>query len=207
MRNVVRFVLFFTIACAGFSAQASSQAKQLSGYATVIDAGLIAIRGEKIALAYIKAPKLTDACPAAPQRKCGLDASFALAALIERHQVSCQIIATDTSGTNIGICNIGPYDISLSMISRGWAHPITTAPAEYHEYYARAQTSGVGMWAKSATKYTTPCIIKGIVQGTKRYFMAPQHPLYAQTTVDPAKGDQWLCTEQQAIFAGWKKLP
>jgi endonuclease YncB( thermonuclease family) len=207
VRKLVRYVLLLLAASTGFAAPTLLQATELAGYATVIDAGHIAIRGKRIALAYIKTPNQTDACPKALQLKCSQDAAFGLAALIEKHQVSCKTTPTDTPGIDVGICKIGPYDISLSMIARGWAQPISSAPEIYHQHYATAQASGAGIWSNSMTKNTAPCLIKGIIQGTKRYFLLPEHPSYAQTTVNPANGDQWFCTEKQAFFAGWKKLP
>jgi len=53
------------------------------------------------------------------------------------------------------------------------------------------------------------CIIKGnisISSGNKIYHL-PGMEDYDSTVIDPGKGEQWFCTEDEAMSQGWKKAP
>jgi hypothetical protein len=53
------------------------------------------------------------------------------------------------------------------------------------------------------------CVIKGnisISNGT-RYYHLPNIEDYDQTMISPQYGEQWFCTEAEAITHGWQKAP
>jgi hypothetical protein len=50
------------------------------------------------------------------------------------------------------------------------------------------------------------CLIKGNVSAKgERIYHSPGCRNYAATNVDPARGERWFCTEQEAIAAGWRR--
>ncbi len=60
------------------------------------------------------------------------------------------------------------------------------------------------------TSITKPgCVIKGNISintGNKLYHV-PGMEDYERTVIDPDKGEQWFCSESEAIAAGWQKAP
>jgi hypothetical protein len=51
------------------------------------------------------------------------------------------------------------------------------------------------------------CVIKGnisISNGT-RYYHLPGMENYDKTVISPQYGEQWFCTEEEAISQGWRK--
>ena len=53
------------------------------------------------------------------------------------------------------------------------------------------------------------CVIKGnisISNGNKNYHL-PGMEDYNTTVIDPKYGEQWFCSEDEAISQGWKKAP
>jgi hypothetical protein len=50
--------------------------------------------------------------------------------------------------------------------------------------------------------------VKGTVlaAGGQKIYHLQGDMYYAQTLVDPAKGDRWFCTEEEAKAAGWQRI-
>ncbi|MCA1782545.1 MAG: thermonuclease family protein [Dermatophilaceae bacterium] len=50
------------------------------------------------------------------------------------------------------------------------------------------------------------CEIKGNINAEgERIYHVPGQRFYAQTRIDPTKGERWFCTEQEALDAGWRR--
>jgi hypothetical protein len=50
------------------------------------------------------------------------------------------------------------------------------------------------------------CRIKGnINMSGERIYHVRGQPYYDATRIDPAKGERWFCSEEQARAAGWRK--
>jgi micrococcal nuclease len=85
-----------------------------------------------------------------------------------------------------------------------------------------AEQEKTGMWAKcdpragqarpereeASDPYSEECVIKGNIgkDYSKDYFL-PGCPNYKRVKVDPRKGEQWFCSEEEAAAAGWQKSP
>ncbi len=56
---------------------------------------------------------------------------------------------------------------------------------------------------------TTPppgCLIKGNISSSgEKIYHVPGGAFYAQTIIDPTKGERWFCTEAEALTNGWRK--
>lgn len=56
---------------------------------------------------------------------------------------------------------------------------------------------------------TTPppgCLIKGNISSSgEKIYHVPGGAFYAQTIIDPTKGERWFCTEAEALANGWRK--
>lgn len=50
------------------------------------------------------------------------------------------------------------------------------------------------------------CLIKGNISSSgERIYHMPGQRYYDKTVIDTSKGERWLCTEQEAINAGWRR--
>ena len=123
-------------------------AKDLVGKPRVVDGDTIVIAGIRIRLHGIDAPEQKQTCQKAngtPYR-CGLMATFALAAIIENHWVTCKGEKLDRYDRRIATCYTGPHDVNAEMVDRGWA----LAYRRYSRVYVTNETSAKkkkrGLW-------------------------------------------------------------
>jgi len=51
------------------------------------------------------------------------------------------------------------------------------------------------------------CVIKGNISSSsgEKIYHVPGQRNYEQTVIDPAKGERWFCTEEEATANGWRK--
>ena len=66
--------------------------------------------------------------------------------------------------------------------------------------------SGTGLVAAFRAAVAN-CQIKGnvnLVDGTRNYYL-PGQDRYAAIRIQPAEGERWFCSEDQALAAGWQK--
>lgn len=66
---------------------------------------------------------------------------------------------------------------------------------------------GLALHAPVAVAQTPPsCLIKGNVSARgERIYHLPGCRYYAATRIDPARGERWFCSEQEALAAGWRR--
>src|SRR3989344_688896 len=99
-----------------------------------------------------------------------------------------------------------PY-INRLMVSRGLAR-FGSAKSEYYDTLKTAQTHAkenmLGIWSEICRKTSNPdCDIKGNIRAGKKTFLLPGCKNYDQTIIDESYGDQWFCTEDEAMKAGF----
>jgi endonuclease YncB( thermonuclease family) len=119
----------------------SVSAETITGRPSIIDGDTIEISGERIRLHGIDAPESKQTCERDGKTwACGQDATFALAAMIERHWVECVGKDRDRYGRIIAICTRGePNGVNLNqqMVADGWA----MAYREYSMDYVNAENA------------------------------------------------------------------
>ncbi len=68
-----------------------------------------------------------------------------------------------------------------------------------------AIVAGSALAASADTPPNPSCAIKGnITDKGERIYHLPGDPWYARTKVDVSKGEKWLCSEKEALAAGWR---
>ncbi len=122
-------------------------AAELTGPAQAVDGASLIIAGQRIQLQGLAAPPLEQICTkdGKPWR-CGEAAAFALAALIERHWLTCQT-RTQADGT-LATCRMGGrngIDIGDSMVRDGWAK--IRPGSGYEQAQRQAKSARRGLWA------------------------------------------------------------
>ena len=117
--------------------------------------------------------------------------------------------------------------VAQVLIEGGFAKEYTYAAAYEHraDYLAaqkRAKAQRLGVWSSAcaAPVVVTPprtgtvapvkpsggCVIKGNISSSgEKIYHVPGGGSYDVTVITASKGEQWFCTEQQAVDAGWRK--
>jgi endonuclease YncB( thermonuclease family) len=200
---------------------APSDAKVLSGRATVIDGDTVEIAGERIRLEGIDAPEGGQTCG----RKwfgtwnCGQAAATALKSLVGSRRVDCQSAGRDKYGRMLGWCAVNGDDINAAMVRQGMAWAFVKYSRRYEAIEAEARKAKTGIWQGDAqpawvyreqrwqvaeTAAPQGCAIKGNITGNGRIYHPPWSAWYAKVKVEPEKGERWFCSEAEAAEAGFR---
>ena len=120
----------------------------VTGKPRIIDGDTIEIAGERIRLHGIDAPETKQTCTDKDGKewRCGLNATFALANLIQNHWITCKGNERDKYGRLIAVCYAGPYDLNAMMVQRGWALAYRRYSMDYVDEEADAKVHKEGLW-------------------------------------------------------------
>ncbi len=123
----------------------------------------------------------------------------------------------------------GDVFVNDYLIRLGFAHASTYPPdvkysQQFLEAEREARENNRGLWAgctfenSSGSGLTTPqgqtpssglsssCVIKGNISSSgEKIYHLPGCGSYDKTSIDESKGEQWFCTEDDAVSAGWRK--
>ena len=124
------------------------QAVELTGKPQIIDGDTLEIAGERIRLHGIDAPETKQNCADenGKEWRCGQNATWALARIIETHWVRCEGNLRDRYGRLIAKCFTGPYDVQAIMVRQGWAVAYRKYSMDYVTQETEAQASKTGIW-------------------------------------------------------------
>jgi endonuclease YncB( thermonuclease family) len=208
-----------------FPSKASDQIT-FTGHPAITDGDTIKIGDTRIRLHGIDTPEAKQTCQTqnGSVYRCGDMATFALAALIEKHWVTCSQTDKDRYGRVVAVCFTGPVNLNAEMVRSGWALAYRKYSNDYVSQEDSAKAAKVGLWQGKfekpwewrSGKRLTPgdieaaigddCQIKGNINsmGDRIYHM-PDTRWYSQTVISVSKGEIWFCTEAQAVKSGWRK--
>lgn len=202
------------------------------GRASVVDGDTLEIRGERIRLWGVDAPESEQICNDAGRReyRCGQKAALELSRWLGARSVSCSQLDTDRYGRAVSRCRVAGNDLGAWLVSRGLAVEYREySRGAYAREEARARAAKAGMWAgrfvepagwrrqgrgapaarssASAEAGTDlqGCTIKGNINSEgERIYHSPDMRSYAETQINPARGERWFCSEAEARSAGWR---
>lgn len=205
-------------------------AAQLSGRAVPIDGDTIEVAGERVRLHGIDAPESDQICvdDVGAAYHCGERATRALAARIDSQVVTCRQTDTDRYGRAVAVCHRGEVDLNAAMVRDGWAVAFVEYATDYVAEEAQAKRDRRGIWAgrfvvpaayrrgepsQSEHGSSSPraaqaqeCSIKGnISKSGERIYHVPGGQFYDRTKIDKGAGEQWFCSEEEAVAAGWRR--
>lgn len=84
--------------------------------------------------------------------------------------------------------------------------PIPAAWSSGQTYSDSSYAQSGGGYLGSTVQDTSSCRIKGNINSKgEKIYHCPGWRDYDKTEIDTYKGEQWFCTEQDAINAGWRK--
>ena len=198
-----------------------SQAAEVTGRARAVDGDTLEVAGQKVRLFGIDAPELDQSCDRGGRRwACGEAARKALAEIVGRQRLSCEVRDIDRYGRNVATCLAGGEDVAAIMVRQGMAIAYRRYSGRYVNAEAAARSDGIGLWTST---YIQPeqhraegrgqdpvpsgdCLIKGnIGQSGKRIYHLPGQADYAATRINEGKGERWFCTEAEARAAGFRR--
>ena len=199
----------------------SSLAAELSGRARAVDGDTLEVAGQKVRLFGIDAPELDQMCDRGGQRwACGDAAREALAAIVGRKRLACEVRDIDRYGRSVATCMAGDEDIAALMVRQGMAIAYRRYSGRYVNAEAAARAEGIGLWTSTyiqpeqyraesrdaAPQPTGDCRIKGnIGRSGKRIYHLPGQVDYAATRINEGAGERWFCTEAEARAAGFRR--
>lgn len=115
-------------------------------------------------------------------------------------------------------------NFNLLMIREGYAYEYTydlpyKYQAEFKQAQKEAEENKAGLWGADCKNQVAPapapaanaagagaCVIKGNINAKKeKIYHAPGCDSYDKTVIDESSGEQWFCSEQDALNAGWRK--
>lgn len=198
---------------------------RLSGPARVVDGDTLVIGAEHIRLYGIDAPEHDQTCTAAGAAwDCGLWAGQALSALVKGREVACTGLDRDRYGRLVARCRVGGADLGAALVAQGAATAYRRYSLDYVGAEDSARRAGLGIWRgtveapetfrhetfrheAAATESAPPgaCAIKGNISNHGRIYHLPGQEHYANTRIDPKRGEAWFCTEAEARAAGFRK--
>lgn len=198
------------------------------GTATVIDGDSLTIGATTIRLFGVDAPEGLQSCKRdGADWACGRAAARALGERVRGQTLSCERKDTDTYGRTVAVCRVGGRDINEEMVAAGMALAYRRFGSDYVAAEDAAKNARRGIWAGEFTppwdwrqggdQTETPprppprpaaggnCTIKGnINREGERIYHVPGGPSYDETRIDPAQGERYFCSEQEARNAGWR---
>jgi hypothetical protein len=106
------------------------------------------------------------------------------------------------------------------LVAAGYARAYLRYSDRYLETEKAAVVTGRGIFgsdmaapedhraaARPAPTQAAPgdCAIKGNISSNGRIYHLPGQENYADTRINPARGERWFCTEAEARAAGWRR--
>jgi endonuclease YncB( thermonuclease family) len=193
-------------------ATSSSFAEIVTGTPRIVDGDTLQIDLTTVRLHGIDAPEVSQ--PG------GRAATVALVELVNNKAIQCEGHEKDDYGRLIAKCRAGDEDINAAMVRRGRAWAYAKYSSDYLVLEQEARQAKRGIWKGSppapwdyraerwkVARQVAPkgCPIKGnITRKGERIYHDPWSPWYRRTSIDERCGEQWFCSEREALEAGWR---
>lgn len=198
----------------------------------VVDGDTIVIdRGQGAeSLRYLGVDTPETVHPSRPTGCFGTEASVYNQSLVAGQTVRLErdISDVDKYGRLLRYVYVGDVMINLALVQGGYAQVVTYPPDVRHiEIFRTAETAareaGRGLWGSVCDGEYTPrldavrnsgqapldasCVIKGNISQTsgEKIYHVPGCEYYEQTRINEVTGEEWFCSEDEALAAGWRK--
>jgi endonuclease YncB( thermonuclease family) len=232
---IVRALLLAALLCttpaSDQPALASQADESLAGPSVrVIDGDTLEIDGHTVQLYGIDAPELGQYCERSRDLwACGVEAALFLQKTVtfEGPPIECAPWdedpgGSDSSGLVIGVCQVGPKVVGLTMVQNGYAMALPDSFPDYKEAEEQARQATLGLWRGDfvapwqwregkgvearSSDWVRRCNVKGALgpAGEAIYYV-PVDQDYDSIAIDPARGEQMFCSDEEARAAGWTR--
>ena len=172
----------------------------------VIDGDTIVVDTQRLRLRGVSAPELENCY--------GEESKEYLTKLIKNKKVIITDPIADKWGRVVALVYLNNKLINLELIKNGFAHYESGPTSMKDQFqsasdYARTKKLGIfsSVCSQTANSKNPNCNIKGniIADRDTKIFHLPYCQGYNLVTVDLSIGEQWFCTESDAITAGYTK--
>lgn len=193
-------------------------AETVAGRAVVVDGDTLDIGGERVRLFGVDAPEHDQMCEhGGTSWACGQAAKRALAGLVGRKTVTCEVEDRDRYGRAVSTCFVGGADLGEALVAQGAAVAYRKYSLRYVAAEVGAKAQRLGIWGgammmpeefRHGTAEDAPakgCAIKGNVSAHGRIYHLPGQMDYARTRINERQGERWFCSEAEARAAGWRR--
>jgi endonuclease YncB( thermonuclease family) len=190
------------------------------GRIAVVDGDTIRVGGETVRLFGVDAPELDQTCrrPGGEVWRCGDWARREVRRLFDGKRASCDPVDVDQYGRTVAICSVDGYDVGGTLVANGYARAYLRYSDLYLETEKAAVVEGRGIFGSDmaapedyrAADRPPPqaapgtCVIKGNISGSGHIYHVPGQENYADTQINPRRGERWFCSEAEAQAAGWR---
>lgn len=194
----------------------------------------VLIGGETKRVRYIGIDTPETVHPSKPVECFGFEASNKNKELVAGKMVQLvkDISETDKYGRLLRYVYVDGVFVNLALVEGGYANVYSYPPDVakidlFLEAERKARASSVGLWgdvckesdmeassivvptSEADSTVTSPdsqCVIKGNINGSgEKIFHAPGCQSYNQTKINEEAGEEWFCSEREALDAGWRK--
>lgn len=194
----------------------------LIGNVAVIDGDTLEMHGLRIRLHGIDAPESGQYCKDLNGKafRCGQIAAQQMSGYVSGNTVDCETIDVDRYGRLIARCSVKGADVNELLVKEGWALAYRRYSKDYVRAEEHAKRNNIGLWqgnfvepwkwrrgerlGEAAGRQTDDCLIKGNISSSGKIYHTPSSPWYDRTKINPAKGERWFCSEEEAEAAGWR---
>lgn len=146
-------LLVVALASTATTAQSPPAQHTVEGKARIVDGDTLEIGVHRIDLYGIDAPEATQECQREGKAwRCGLEAIYAMAALLEFNWLTCQRRDTVAPTTMFAECRIGGpkgFSVNREIVRRGWALAAPATGADYAAAEREARAARAGLWSGS----------------------------------------------------------
>lgn len=191
------------------------------GRVHVIDGDTFDVGETRVRIHGIDAPETKQTCATEQGVTwgCGAWVNTQVALMYEGKQARCEAVDTDRYGRVVARCFVDGADVGEALVSGGLAYAYRKYSWDYDLAEKQAAVSDRGLHAmrvqtpaqyrKTRVKGRIPqgkCRIKGNIsrKGVHIYHM-PGQEHYERTGINESKGEQWFCSEAEAVQAGWRR--
>ena len=144
---------------------------------------------------------------------CGsVEATDKLKSLIDGKKVRLEGDLNDHFGRFLALVYVDDQLVNKEMILSGWARFTSTSSSQSENLKAAfqsAKTEKIGVFSNLCLQVTNPqnpkCNIKGNVREGKKTYFFPGCGNYSNVSLELDQGDQWFCSESDALLAGFTK--
>lgn len=147
----------------------------------------------------------------------GPEAKAALEKIILNQKVHLDTQARDVNGRQVASVWIGNTWVDEQLLKTGWvAYSSSTVDTKHvlQNIDRFNKANNIGIYNKTCTQFTNPdnpkCNIKGNIvgewnnRGDKVYHL-PGCKQYSTTRIEKWRGEQWFCSEKDALKSGYTK--
>lgn len=196
----------------------------------VIDGDTLQVDEHTVQLYGIDAPELGQYCQRGDDLwACGLEAALFLQKTVnfEGPPMECapwdEKAAAETGGELvIGVCQIGPKQVGLTMVRNGYAVALPESFPDYKEAEEQARQARLGVWQSDfvppwqwregkgpdvrSSDWVRSCNIKGALgPADEPIYYVPTDKEYESVAIDPTRGERMFCSDEEARAAGWTR--